>query len=66
MPLLDRISAYTVKLQSCQKSPSFGLCFKSRLTDIHETFGKTQAKFRARLDRVPLSCGTCVKLSGFG
>lgn len=51
------------------KSPevtSFGLCFKSRLTDIHETFGKTWAKFRARLGRILLSCGTRVQLSGFG
>lgn len=66
MSLFDRFSTYTIKPQSHQKSSGFGLCFKSRLTDIHETSGKTWAKFRARLRRILLSCGTCVKLSGFG
>jgi len=62
MSLFDRFTTYTIKPQSRQKSPGFGLCFKSRLTDIHETSGKMWAKFRARLSRILLSCGTCVKL----
>ena len=66
MPLFDRFYTSTGQPQSHQKSLDLGLGFKSRLSDIHETFGKTWAKFRARLDRILLSCGTCVKLSGFG
>lgn len=66
MSLFDRFSTYTIKPQSHQKSSGFGLCFKSRLTDIHETSGKTWAKFQARLRRILLSWGTCVKPSGFG
>ena len=66
MPLFDRFYTSTGQPQSHQQSPGLGLCFKSRLSDIHETFGKTWAKFRARLGRILLSCGTCVKLSGFG
>lgn len=66
MSLFDRFYTSTGQPQSRQKSPGLGLCFKSRLTDIHETFGKTWAKFQARLGRILLSCGTYVKLSGFG
>ena len=66
MPLFDRFCTSTGQPQSHQKSLDLGLGFKSRLSDIHETFGKMWAKFRARLGRILLSCGTCVKLSGFG
>lgn len=55
MSLFDRFYTYTAKPQSHLKSPGFGLCFKSRLADIYETFGKTWAKFRASLGGILLS-----------
>lgn len=45
MSLFDSFYTYTMKPQSHQKSPGFGLCFKSGLTDIHETFGKHGPSF---------------------
>lgn len=49
MSLLDRFYTHTTKPQSLQKSPGFGSCFKSRLTDIHETFGKPGPSFEQGL-----------------